>query len=771
MAPTNPSASLDTISLLYRNLFASDSRGIVVCKAIDSQGSDFVILDINEAALRIDSISIGDALGKQLYAIMPYLAVTDLPHAVELVRQSGVPEFCPVSWQPVSGAKIWREYYLYRLPDNVIVVEYEDVSPRKQAEALLLANEDRYKHMVETLTDYIYSVRIVDDSPIATVHGPGCLTVTGYSIDDFAADPYLWINMVPDQDRAHVMDFSRKVVNNEEVAPLEHRIIHRSGFVRWVSNSPVRYYDVSGRLLSYDGVVQDITERKLAEESLAQSEERYRSLVDNITIGVALVSSSNTIITANNRMRALFPDLSRYDTLHCLAAILDPGSFMPCAECPIKQTFANGTSHSVVHELTSGNNAIVYRIIATPVFEHGQRVESVIVMVEDITEYRRLETELQKQQQIESLSVLAGGIAHDFNNLLGGIFGYIDMARDLADEPVRVRDFMNKAMKSLARAKDLSARLLTFTKSGTPVKKTSVIGEVVMDALALSLAGTNVKADVQISNDTWCCDIDQAQIGRVINNLAINAVQAMPTGGTLTVKTGNVTVEADSNALKKAGDYVVLSFCDTGNGIAPEHINKIFDPFFTTKSKGSGLGLAICYSIVKKHDGYIQVEPSVYAGSPGTTFTLYLPAQRSAVYCVNSGQNPGQSLQGSGKILIMDDEEFILDLSTTMLTELGYAPTTVQHGEQAIEEYNKALEHNNPFKAVVLDLTVPGGMGGVQTLQELKKKVPSIVAIASSGFSNAPVLVDPAAYGFAGILKKPYVKEDLGAVLKKVLSE
>jgi CheY-like chemotaxis protein/two-component sensor histidine kinase len=371
-----------------------------------------------------------------------------------------------------------------------------------------------------------------------------------------------------------------------------------------------------------------------------------------------------------------------------------------------------------------------------------------------------------KAQHLESLSQLAAGIAHDFNNLLGGIFGYIDIAREYSQTPEKSVEYIDKAIRSLDRAKDLSMRLLTFSRGGAPVKKLSSISELVSDAVSLSLAGKNVKAELRISPDIMQCDVDPMQMGRVFHNLIVNAQQSMPGGGVLYIAAVNTDVPEGSGLPLTPGRYVSICFKDQGPGIPEDIRKKIFDPFFTTKKQGSGLGLAICQSVLARHGGHIEVECP--AGG-GTEFTLYLPA--SGKPAISNVPAVFSTLSGSGKILVMDDEEYVLDFASQMLRQLGYTPVISQHSEETANKYRNALESGSPFRAVILDLTIPGDEGGVETVRRLSAIDPEVIAVASSGYSSDPVMAEPEKFGFKAVLKKPYMKKDLGRTLAALLNK
>lgn len=408
------------------------------------------------------------------------------------------------------------------------------------------------------------------------------------------------------------------------------------------------------------------------------------------------------------------------------------------------------------------------RIIAdsgAPIRDESGNIIGVVLVFRDATEKKMMEEEILKAGKLESVGILAGGIAHDFNNILTAIMGNISLAmRDIKPADAIFRRLAD-AESACMRAKDLTYQLLTFSKGGAPVKKTVSISEIIEDSARLALAGSNVRCKISMPDDLPPADVDEGQISQAVNNLLINAVEAMPGGGLITVRAENLAA-GKGDALPLAyGKYIKISIQDQGTGIPPGHLRKIFDPYFTTKQKGSGLGLAICYSIVKKHDGHISVESVL--GS-GTTFSIYLPA--SSKELTRRKDSREEPIRGEGKILVMDDEAIVRDVTGQILKKLGYDVEFAGDGSEAIELYRKAKESGKPFDLVIMDLTVPGGMGGKEAIHRLIEIDPDARAIVSSGYSDNLVMSDFRQYGFKGVVAKPYKIQQLALVLHTVLN-
>jgi two-component system cell cycle sensor histidine kinase/response regulator CckA len=371
-----------------------------------------------------------------------------------------------------------------------------------------------------------------------------------------------------------------------------------------------------------------------------------------------------------------------------------------------------------------------------------------------------------KAQKLESLGLLAGGIAHDFNNILTAILGNINLAKMNATPGDRVFERLAEAERGTRRAESLTQQLLTFSKGGAPIKKSGPIVSLLKECAEFSLRGSNVKLKFSIPEDLWPVEVDEGQISQVINNLVINADQAMPDGGLVRISAENTVVGPEHGLPLTNGKFVKVSIADAGIGIPQEFIQRIFDPYFTTKQKGSGLGLATSYSIVKAHSGLITVESKLSAGA---TFHVYLPASEKEI---KERQRTGRStLQVKGKVLIVDDENMVRSVAQEMLQHMGYEVEGARDGKEAIQLYKDSLKSSNPFSAVVMDLTIPGGMGGRETIKELLLLDPHVKAVVSSGYSNDPVMGQFESYGFKGVVCKPYDVEELHAVLCKVINQ
>ena len=395
------------------------------------------------------------------------------------------------------------------------------------------------------------------------------------------------------------------------------------------------------------------------------------------------------------------------------------------------------------------------------------KVEYFTAVLEDITERKRFESELHKVQKLTSLGTLAGGIAHDFNNIMMGLFGNIALTKDELPPDHPARKSLEDAEKCMNRSVRLTKQLLTFAKGGDPVKEDVSLAALVEESTKFDLSGSNVLLVYQKAADLWLAKADKGQIQQVLSNLTINARQAMPVGGHLYITLQNADLRSAALPGLTAGKYIRITFRDEGTGIDPKHMNRLFDPYFTTKSAGHGLGLATAYSIITKHGGHIDVESEL---GNGTTFTIYLPASEQQALPQNrSAAAVTLPLKPGARILVLDDEKCILMIAVRWLKKSGYVTETAETGQQAIAMYQQALKAGNPFDVIILDLTIPGGIGGLEVLKQLQVIDPHVKALVSSGYAEGAVMSKYASYGFTGAIAKPYTESELLEVLRRVL--
>jgi PAS domain S-box-containing protein len=384
----------------------------------------------------------------------------------------------------------------------------------------------------------------------------------------------------------------------------------------------------------------------------------------------------------------------------------------------------------------------------------------------DVTEHRHMREELQRSQRMESLSLFAAGIAHDFNNLLTGFFAGVELIKKELPPGTPGQEYLSIVMSVFSRARDLTQRLLAFAKGGASVRKKISVADVVKESCSFSLSGSRIRHTIVMDKDPWLIEADASQLSQVFTNIIVNARQAMGDQGTVDITVRNCRIAEAATGSLRPGEYVEISFMDSGPGIPQDVLPRIFDPFFTTKKEGSGLGLATSYAIIRNHGGHISASST--AGH-GASFIIWLPALSDMKEDVTPVVAP-EAARGEGRVLLMDDEEAICRLATSILSRAGYSVFSVSNGRDALQAYRQAVAAHQPFDLAILDLTIRGGMGGEETLAELRTMNPRIAAIASSGYADSGMLTQMKEHGFLGVLPKPYLAHELLSIVKAVIT-
>lgn len=505
----------------------------------------------------------------------------------------------------------------------------------------------------------------------------------------------------------------------------------------------------------------NVTARKQAQRALLQSEMRYSSLVDLAPIAI-LVHIEGEIVFVNQAGVALFGAAVPEDLLgQQLMDFIHPDDRTRLQDDNKKIWRGETGDHTEEKILRlDGGVAEVEGISYSIMYQDRPAVQTIF---QDITERKKAEAARLQLSKLASLSILAAGIAHDFNNILTAILGNISLARLELEEDLR-QERLTDAEGACLQAQTLAGQLLTFAKGVAPVRELLSLVDLVTEAATFASKGSNVKCEFDFPGNLWAVKADRGQLCQVFQNLIINALQAMPTGGTIKLHGENLVLNAPNELPVGPGRYVKISVQDQGIGIPAESLPKIFDPYFTTKHRGSGLGLAVVHSIVRNHQGHIAVESTP---GNGTTFHIYLPGSDQEF--IHPAKEERESLAGTGKILIMDDDVMVRDVLGRMLVSLGYKVQFAKDGTETLALYGKALETNDRFAGVILDLTIQDGMGGKEAMAGLLKIDPHVKAIVSSGYSDDPIMAEFQDYGFAEVLVKPYKIPELGRVLKKSL--
>jgi PAS domain S-box-containing protein len=638
-----------------------------------------------------------------------------------------------------------------------------------EAERSLQKSEERYRRITSAITDYIYTVRIESGRPVATKHGEACFAVTGYTTEEFAGDDYLWIRIVVEEDHEIIRRQVDHVLAGLSPPPVEHRIIRKDGVMRWVESTVVPSFDPKGNLVSYDGIIRDISERKEAERALRISEEKFSKAF----------RSGPTLITISTLNDGRYIDVN---DAYLQAGKYKRDDIIGRTEselgCWVNPDDRNRLVSLLREQGIVNNEEVNFRIkpgVILKVLWSAETIDIkgeiyIIAVILDITERKMLENQLLQSQKMEAVGQLAGGVAHDFNNILTAIISYGYLLKKKLKEGDPLNENIDKILLLANRASSITQGLLTFSRKRylelSPVKLNDIISS--SEKLLSKFIGEDIAIRTRLTHKQPVIIADRIQMEQVIVNLATNARDAMPNGGTLTIETE--LVQLDDNFIKyhgfgRTGLYAYLAVTDTGQGISEDMRQKIFEPFFTTKDvgKGTGLGLAITYGIIRQHLGYINIysEPG-----KGTTFKIYLPAAKESAAVGRSAKLP--LLAGKSEtILVVEDDATVRDSVSKMLKEFGYKVIEAVSGEDAVEKFTLNREHIN---LLLLDVVMPG-MNGRETYDRIKGMDPAMKVIFTSGYTPEFLKQKKVFDNDFMMLTKPIVPDSFLARIREVLDE
>ena len=701
-------------------------------------GSDYALLD----AARMQVVD-GDAFIAQVKHL--YAAGNEQSHEEILFKDGRVFERHGVPINTDDGRYMGFVWY------------FRDISARKRAENALRDKEERIRLLLNSMGEAMYGI---DPQGRCTFVNAACLKLLGFKHEQ----QLLRRNI---HDVIHGRRADGRAYNPADCA-MDRAIhdnvsIHRqeewlwrtdgSGFAVEFSSYPIRKDGATiGAVVSFT----DITERKRANLALRDAEERVRRVMAAVPVVVFATDREGTLtLVEGSGMAGLSP--AARDLVG--RSVFDLHRDNPDATAQLKRALAGET---LTH--TFNFDGLYFETFFAPLYDASGGLIGTTGVSVDVTQQRRAEEELFRASKLESIGVLAGGIAHDFNNILTAIIGNLALARLYTADDALLK-CVSESEKAALRARGLTQQLLAFSSGGKPIKKIFLLAPLLDTIAEFALHGSNVRAQVQVPDDLWPIEGDEGQLSQVIHNLVLNAQQAMPEGGVVQLSARNTSIRATDSAVAP-GDYVEIVVRDRGVGIAPDDLAKIFDPFFTTKTHGSGLGLTSTYWIVKRHDGHIGVQSQP---GRGAEFIVHLPR-------AHGGANPVVAdaplfARGHGRILFMDDDTAIRAFTEALLAHLGYRVVSCADGGAALTAYRQALARGERFDAVILDLTVRDGMGGADTLTQLRRLDPAVKAVVSSGYSNDPVMAEYRHYGFSACIAKPYEAESLSRVLNDVIGD
>jgi PAS domain S-box-containing protein len=745
----------------FRSMTAAAMNAIVM---IDAEGK---ICFWNKAAEKIFGWSCDEALERDLHELLA-------PEAYQVLYRAAFPEFRSSGRGAVIGKQLQlvairkggEEFPIdlalsaVRLRDswNALGI-ISDISDRKRAEDELQEQLHFLQELIDAIPNPIFFKNISGsylgcNRAFQVFLGLEKHQIVGKTVYDLGPRELADIYFAKD---------AELLGSRTAVQIYESTVENASGFRQDVIFNKAVFTRKDGTVGGIVGIVLDITERKRMEDALRESEERFRRTFDQSPVGAAIVSLDYRFLRVNDE----WCRITGYSEQQLLALRMSDISHPEDLESDIKMKarLVSGeidTFQMDKRYLRKDGRLIWVRLSVCLMKNSSDEPLYYLPMMEDITERKKLEEEVLKNQKLESLGVLAGGIAHDFNNLLTGILGNISLAKMAIPGGSRAYKRLDEAEAASERARDLTYQLLTFSKGGAPIKKVDSIDRIVRDSAEFAVRGSNVRCEYSITEEIRPVEVDEGQVSQVIHNLIINAVQAMPDGGLIRISIENAS-DFPQNLLPDRG-YVEVTIQDSGVGIPQENLSRIFDPYFTTKPKGSGLGLATVFSIIRNHEGHIEVDSR--AGE-GTVFHFYLPVSDKGFPIAEPVRD--SSFEGRGRILLMDDEEIVREVGSEILAALGYAVTACCDGVSMLTLFREARQAGHGFHAVILDLTIPGGMGGREAMGMLIEIDPEAKGIVSSGYNNDPILSSYREYGFKGVVTKPYTVRELGEVLQSVL--
>jgi PAS domain S-box-containing protein len=635
---------------------------------------------------------------------------------------------------------------------------------RRQSLSALKQSELRYRQLLESVTSYLYTVNVENGKAVSTVHGPGCTAVTGYTPEDFAADPDLWYRMVYDDDKPIVLDQAGRARQGMHSGPLEHRIRHRNGTVRWIRSITVPRLDDQGRLVSYDGLITDITERR-------RSEEFVRSILESVDEGFIVVDREYRILTANRAFCTL-AGRGTSEVIGKKCYEVSHQSITPCSErgeqCAVRHALDTGEPATEVHAHHDlAGNPLTVEIKAFPLRDENGDVVSAIEIITDITDKRRLEDQLRHAQKMEAMGLLAGGIAHDFNNILTAIVGYGNLLKMKTASGDPNLPYIDQVLASASRAAGLTRSLLAFSRRQVINPQPLDINKAILriESVLSRTLGEHMSLHVETAPAELTIIADSSQIEQVLTNIAMNARDVMPRGGTLTVRTDTAFIGEEfrkAHGFGIEGTYAVVSIADTGVGMSREVKDRVFEPYFTTKEfgKGTGLGLAIVYGIMKQNNGYITVESEPGIGS---VFRLYFPLIAAVVDQCSPEAAPLPA--GHETILIAEDDATIRTLTRTILSEFGYAVIEAVDGEDAIRKFR---EHRDAVRLVILDVVMPR-KNGREVRDEIVGMQFDVKVLYFSSYSTDILRSKGFSEGVENFIQKPVSPLDLLRTVRKTL--
>ncbi|MCF8128328.1 MAG: response regulator [Deltaproteobacteria bacterium] len=756
-------------------------NGVQAVEMAQALNPDLILMDIVMPGA-MDGIAAAEKINRKSDVPIVFMTGFDKLEYVERVKKTESFGYImkPFQESEISAAveiALHKKQMELKLKEANVELKKE-IAARKKSETALRKSEEKYRFLTEKIVDIVWTT---DLNFQTTYVSPSVEKVLGFTAKE-RMQQSIAESVTPESLQKLQQKFMQELqkekadgADPDHFIMIELEYFRKDGSTLWMENSVKAIRNANNEIVGLIGVSRNVEERKRAEAELLKSRREWEGIFQAIGQPTFILGRDYRIQKAN-RATLEATGMENTDLLGKKCFEILHESDGPPEGCPFKKML--NSKHLETNEMEVEALNKTFLVSCTPLFDNEGQMEKVIHIATDISERKRVEMEkrgldaqFRQIRKMEAISTLTGGIAHDYNNLLSVILGNLSLAMEEVEFRGDLADFLDEALRASLKTRDLTHELMALSRGGEPVKELGSIRELIGSALEIIPTDSSISLKTSMSKDLWPVPFDSLKMGTVFRNVITNAVAAMPLGGTLIITAENLTIKEEGSGSViglKPGDYVHISLQDEGVGISKEDLEKVFDPYFSTKEmgvqKGMGLGLATAYAIVCKHEGHIVIDSSP---GLGTTVNIYLPAQRRRV----SVDGAGSPAKGSPlkRVLVMDDEEMLRKLVRHMLDRMGYAVETVKNGFEAIEAYKKRKDSDEPFDAVILDLTIKGGMGGEQTIGELLKIDPNVRAIVCSGYYDDPVLADFKEYGFRDAMAKPYQKKTLKEALEKLL--
>ncbi len=686
---------------------------------------------------------------RRIYDLMTYECSTSRENAqkdIRIIAKDGSLQWTQQHWNPVISSD-------GNLLGTVVLIK--DITASKED----LEKLSLYSEIVEQSTE---AVTVMDRTGNIEYCNAALLEITGFTLSELKEISVSAFLKDPGTEERYT--HLRSALGEGKVWRGQDKFERKDGTFYYLDSVVFPLKNDTGQITNFVKISRDITNLKRIEDELRESEAKNKAILNLQPDLIFIMDQEKRFcdyFISDTRDLAFSPD----EFLGKRMQDIFPRDMVERFNKHYEKAVSTGEIVSYEYTLYHRDRLQYFEARIIPFGE-----DKIMSIVRNVTEKREQEQELIKLKKLESVGVLAGGIAHDFNNVLAGAAGNIELASMELDPGHSASSYLERARKGLLRASSLTKQLLTFAKGGDPVIAVYDLNEILQESVLFNLAGSSVKPVFTLAKNLWLVKADKGQIEQVFGNLTLNAKQAMPEGGQLYVNASNSPqLPALLNKTEKSkGRFVKIVFKDEGEGIPVQNLENVFDPYFSTKKEGNGLGLATAYSIVKKHGGIIKADSSPGGGA---IFTLYLPAEVSSENGHSESDKKEDSILEGLKILIMDDEDYVRKVLSSMLSVMGMSTDAAVNGSDTLELYKKAMEQGQPYDAVIMDLTIPGGMGGKETLENLLVLDPDVKAVVTSGYSNDPVLANYIDFGFKGCMAKPFTLDSLKSVLISLFKE